>query len=95
MSYLKRVLVQQVQRVPGELRATTGVATDQISILVACFTLSAAEDFDKPGLQRDGREICQIRSLETLLRSAAIVTVWTRGIVKITASYVCACVCVG
>lgn len=97
MSYLERVLVHQVQRVPGELRATTGVAADQISILVACSKSSAAEDFDKPGFQGDERVICQIRSLETLLRSTAIVTDWTRRIVGITVSYVrvCVCVCVG
>jgi hypothetical protein len=33
--YLERVLVDQVEGVPGELGATTGVTADQISILVA------------------------------------------------------------
>lgn len=77
-TYLERVLVHQVQRIPGELGATAGVAAHQISILVAYTRLSAAEDLDKPRFQEDERVICQIRSLETLVRSAAIVTVWTQ-----------------
>jgi hypothetical protein len=36
MAYLERVLVLQVQRVAGELGATTAVTLDQISILGAC-----------------------------------------------------------
>lgn len=43
--YLERVLVLQVQGIPGELRATAGVTLGQKSILVACeeirYTLAA------------------------------------------------------
>lgn len=73
--YLERVLVHQVQWVPRELGATTGVAAGQISILVPCSQLSTAEVLDKTVVQEDKRVICQIKSLETLVRSAAIVTV--------------------
>jgi len=43
VSYLERVLVHQVQRVPGELGATAGVTANQISILVA-YTKASAMD---------------------------------------------------
>lgn len=35
ISYLERVLVLQVQRVTGELRATTALALDKEAVLVA------------------------------------------------------------
>lgn len=70
--YLERVLVDQVEGVPGELGATTGVAADQIGVLVAC------SPADQPPIKFRGekniRTICQIRSLETLVRSAAMMT---------------------
>lgn len=71
------MLVHQIQRVPGELGATAGVTANQISILVA-YTKSAANRRGQK-FRRYVRVICQIRSLETFVRSAAIVTVWTRN----------------
>jgi hypothetical protein len=40
VSNLEGVLVHQVERVPGELGATTGVTANQISILVAYTIIS-------------------------------------------------------
>lgn len=91
--YLERVLVDKVQRVSRELGTTTGIAADQIGILVACCQLSTAGGL-KTVAREDKRVICQIKSLETLERSVAIVTVWTRGKVGITVLYVRVCVCV-
>lgn len=42
-TYLEGVLVDQVQGIPGELGATTGVAAHQISILGACIPESATK----------------------------------------------------
>lgn len=74
------MLVDQVQGVPGELGATTGVAANQISILVTyrCPKLSATDSrLDKNSTRaknQDVRVICQIKSLETLARWTDMVT---------------------
>ena len=75
MAYLEGVLVGQIQRIPRELGATTGVAAHQISILVACESKSAMKARAK-SLKNHVRVISQIRSLETFVRSAAMVTGW-------------------
>lgn len=82
------MLVHQVERVPGELGATTGVTADQISILVTYTEASATNRKTRKKFQRYLRVIIQISSLETFVRSAAIVTVWTRK-VAITLESVC------
>lgn len=73
------MLVDQVEGIPGELGATTGVAADQISVLVACSPADQPPT-NFPG-EKNIRTICQIRSLETLVRSAAMMTDWdSKGI---------------
>lgn len=74
------MLVDQVEGVTGELGATTGVAANQISILVTYLMPTAVSHGlakspkIRGGKFQDVRVICQISSLETLARWTDMVT---------------------